>query len=92
MARTRTRSRSHDHWYPAWVYSAREDITRANMDRYDREMEATRSRCLEINPAYHSLPWLDRQEVWTQARKDLGLSYLEIDTGRIVGRRKEATK
>jgi hypothetical protein len=92
MARTRTRSRSRDHWYPSWVYSAREDITRANMDRYDREMDATRARCLEINPEYRSLPWLDRQEVWTQARKDLGLSYLDIDTGRIMARRKEATK
>lgn len=88
MARTRTRSRSRDHWYPYWVYSAREDITRANMDRYDRETDATRARCLEINPEYYQLDYLDRQDVWTQARKDLGLSYLDIDTGKIRNNRR----
>lgn len=26
-------------WYPKWVYDKREDITRENMRRYDRQME-----------------------------------------------------
>lgn len=82
MARTRTRSRSYDHWYPSWVYVAREDLTRANMDMYDRQQEATRTRCFEIDPNWRDLSWLDRQAIWTQARKDLGLSYFEIDTGK----------
>ena len=89
MARTSSRSRFHDHWYPSWVYSVREDITRANMELYDRQQAATRSRCEEISPGWTSLPWLDRQAVWTQARKDLGLSYFEIDTGRIRSARQE---
>lgn len=83
----RTRSRSAAHWYPDWVYHIREDITRANMELYDRQQEATRARCLGINPEYSSLPWLDRMDVYTQARKDLGLSYLDIDTGKIRTRK-----
>ena len=76
LARAKARARSNGtyaHRYPDWVYHIREDITRANMDRYDREQEVIRSRCLEINPDYYSLPWLDRMGTWTQARKDLGL-------------------
>lgn len=91
MARTRTRTRSarpRDHWYPDWVYHVREDITRANMDLYDRQQDAVRARCIEINPSYASLPWLDQMEVYTQARKDLGLSYMDLDTGRIRSARK----
>lgn len=72
-AKTRTRSASHAHWYPDWVYNVREDVTMRNMDLYDLQQEAIRSRCIEINPGYHSLPWLDRMDVFTQARKDLGL-------------------
>ena len=72
-AKTRTRSASHAHWYPDWVYNVREDVTRRNMDLYDQQQAAIRSRCQEINPEYYSLPWLDRMEVFTQARKDLGL-------------------
>ena len=26
-------------WYPKWVYDKREDITRENMRRYDRQIE-----------------------------------------------------
>lgn len=72
-ARTRARSASHAHWYPDWVYNVREDITVRNMDLYDRQQEDIRTRCLEINPEYYSLPWLDRMDIFTQARKDLGL-------------------
>ena len=89
MARTRTRSCSHDHWYPSWVFSVREDVTRANMDLYDRQQAATRARCDEIRPGWRELPWLDRQSIWTQARKDLGLSYYEIDTGKTYPGRTE---
>ena len=95
MARTRTRSRSarpRDHWYPDWVYHVREDITRANMDLYDRQQDAVRARCLEINPSYASLPWLDRQEVYTQARKDLGLSYLDPDTWKVLRAKQQEVK
>ena len=74
LARAKARTRSHNHWYPDWVYNVREDITRRNMDLYDRQQEQTRARCMEINPEYNSLPWLERWEVWTQARKDLGLA------------------
>lgn len=77
LARTKARARSNGtyaHRYPDWVYHVREDITRANMDRYDREQEAIRSRCLEINPDYYSLPWLDRMDVFTRARQELGLT------------------
>lgn len=90
MARTHTRSRSAaERRYPAWVFVAREDLTRANMELYDRQQDATRARCDEIRPGWTSLPFLDRMDVWTQARKDLGLSYFEIDTGRIRSARQE---
>ena len=72
-AKTRSRSGDHAHWYPDWVYNVREDITVRNMDLYDRQQEQTRARCQEINPDYYSLPWLDRWEIWKQARISLGL-------------------
>lgn len=84
------KARSHSrsaHWYPDWVYNVREDITRANMDLYDRQQAQIEARCLEINPNYHTLPWLDRMDVCTQARKDLGMPYLDLDTGKIRSRK-----
>lgn len=74
LHRAKARARSnHAHWYPDYVYNVREDITRRNMDEYDRQQEAVRSRCLEIAPDYYALPWLDRWEVWKKARVSLGL-------------------
>jgi hypothetical protein len=72
-AKARARSSGHAHWYPDYVYNVREDITMRNMDEYDRQQEAVRTRCLEINPDYYSLPWPERWEVWKQARVSLGL-------------------
>ena len=77
LARAKARARSNStyaHRYPDWVYHVREDITRRNMDLYDRQQEQIRERCLKINPEYHSLPWLDRMEVFTRARQELGLT------------------
>lgn len=71
-AKKRARSGNHAHWYPDWVYNVREDITMRNMDLYDRQQEAIRVRCLEINPDYYTLPWPDRMNVFTQAREELG--------------------
>lgn len=77
-AKRRAARSGHNHWYPDWVYNVREDITQQNMDLYDRQQEATHARCLEINPDYTSLPWIDRMKVYSQARKSLGLSYVDI--------------
>ena len=77
LARAKSRARSNGTYarrYPDWVYHIREDITRANMDLYDRQQEAIRSRCLEINPDYYRLPWLDRMDIFTRARHELGLT------------------
>lgn len=72
-ARSRSRSGNHAHWYPAWVYHVREDITLRNMDLYDRQQERISARCLEINPDYHSLPFPERMDVYRQARQEIGL-------------------
>lgn len=69
----RSRARPRAHWYPAYVYHVREDITRANMDLYDRQQEQIRSRCDAIRPGWRDLVWPERWEVWKQARHDLGL-------------------
>lgn len=62
----------------------------AGIRRPDGERDAIDGgRCDEIHPGWTSLPFLDRMDVWTQARKDLGLSYFEIDTGRIRSARQE---
>jgi hypothetical protein len=58
-------------WYPSWVYSVREDWTRANMARYDRMQEAIDKRCLEINPDYFRLDIRSRFAVRRQAETDL---------------------
>ena len=57
--------------YPAWVYSVREDWTRANMARYDRMQEAIDKRCMEINPDYLKLDVRARFAVRKQAENDL---------------------
>lgn len=73
-SRSRSRSRSRLHWYPAWVYDVREDITRANMDRYDALFEAASARCYELRPDYSDLHPREQFEVWKQAREDVGLN------------------
>lgn len=67
------RSRSRVSWYPAWVYVAREDLTRANMDLYDRQQAAIDARCLAINPEYNRLPLRERFDVRREAEKSLGI-------------------
>jgi len=78
MKQSRIRSRSRrtvaERRYPDWVFNIREDITRRNMEIYDKQIEQIQARCLEINPDYYSLIWIDKYEVWQQARRDLGLS------------------
>lgn len=61
-------------FYPSWVYSVREDWTRANMARYDREQTAIDKRCIEINPDYYKLPLTARFAVRKQAEKDLHIN------------------
>ena len=53
--------------YPSWVYTSREDVTKENMKRYDREQEAIHDKCLELNPEYHHLGLRERFEIWKQA-------------------------
>lgn len=46
--------------YPAYVYSHREDITRANMRAYDRKQDEIYKKCLELNPNYHGLHFCEQ--------------------------------
>lgn len=71
---TRSRSRSRAHWYPDWVFSIREDITRRNMDLYDRQQEQITARCHEIAPGYRDLHPADQYKIWKQARHDLHIT------------------
>ena len=59
-------------WYPAWVYSVREDRTRENMEEYDRQQEKINRRCLEIAPNYYTLNARSRFAVRRQAEQQLG--------------------
>ena len=56
-------------WYPSWVYTAREDITRSNMRLYERQVEQLDKKCLEVNPNYYSLDFRTRFEVRKTAQK-----------------------
>lgn len=59
-----------------------------NTDMYNRQQEIIRARCLEINPDYKNLPWLDRQDILSRVRKEMGLPYLDINAGEIRPGRK----
>jgi len=71
MSRSRSAA---PHYYPAWVYSVREDYTRRNMAIYDRQVEQISARCREINPDYSALHPAEQYKIWKQAREDLGIS------------------
>lgn len=55
------------HWYPEWVFSKNEDITRRNMAEYDRKMDQTFNKCRELNPEYDRLPMQERFKVYCKA-------------------------
>ena len=55
------------HWYPDWVYSINEDITRRNMAEYDRKMDKVFAKCRELDPDYDRLPMLERFKVYCKA-------------------------
>ena len=60
--------------YPKYVYSYREDVTRANMREYDRKKKEFEDKCLEINPDYFSLNFRQRMEVRRKAEEVLGFN------------------
>lgn len=66
-----SRSRSDVRRYPAWVFHVREDITRRNMELYDKQQAAIDTRCLELRPDYYSMPFTERFTVRKQAEKDV---------------------
>ena len=66
-----SRSRSAVRRYPAWVFHAREDIIRRNMDLYDRQQAAIDARCYEIRPDYRSLSLPERFTIRKQAEKNV---------------------
>ena len=61
-------------YYPKYVYSYREDITRANMREYDRKKKLLEDKCLEINPDYFHLNLRQRMEVRREVEEALGFS------------------
>ena len=54
-------------WYPDWVYSSREDVTRANMALYEKQVKALDEKCIEICPNYYRLDIVARFNVRRQA-------------------------
>ena len=50
-------------WYPSWVYSINEDVTRRNKAAYDREQAEREKRLLSFCPEYYSLSFRERHEV-----------------------------
>ena len=59
-------------YYPKWVYSPREDVTRENMRQYDRTKELFYKKCEELNPDYYKLGLRERMAVRDEAEKILG--------------------
>ena len=60
-------------YYPRYVYSCREDVTRANMREYDRKKKILEDKCLEIDPDYFHLNLRHRRKIWDQAEEALGI-------------------
>lgn len=58
--------------YPKHIYSARIDITRRNMQEYDRKMDAIYDKCMEIEPDYYHLTMRERMAVREKAADLLG--------------------
>lgn len=50
-------------WYPKEVYSYREDITRKNMEEYDRKKKLFYDKCVELDSNFFNLGFRERTEV-----------------------------
>ena len=59
-------------YYPSWVYSPREDVTKKSMEEYDKTKEIFYKKCEEINPDYYKLSLKERMTVRDEAEKVLG--------------------
>ena len=59
-------------YYPRWVYNIREDITRANMEAYDKKKEKFYQKCEELNPNYYHLGLRERMAIQDKAEGILG--------------------
>lgn len=55
------------HWYPDWVYSKNENITRRNMAEYDRKMDQISDKCRELNPDYDHLLAREQFRIYCKA-------------------------
>ncbi len=59
-------------WYPKEVYSYREDITRKNMEEYDRKKKLFYDKCVELDSNFFNLGFRERTEVRDAAEALLG--------------------
>lgn len=50
-------------WYPREIFSYREDITRKNMEEYDRKKKLFYDKCVELNPDFFNLKLRERMKV-----------------------------
>lgn len=50
-------------WYPKEVYSYREDITKKNMEEYDRKKKLFYDKCVELDSNFFNLGFRERTEV-----------------------------
>lgn len=58
-------------YYPSWVFSPNEDITRANMKQYDREQAEYYAIIDErYGAAWYDLPEPERQQLKIEIRKE----------------------
>ena len=62
-------------YYPSWIYSYREDITRENMRQYDRMRDLLYKRLLELNPDYYSLNLRERHDLINQVENELNYHF-----------------
>lgn len=59
-------------YYPSWIYTAREDITQANMKTYDQMKDKIWNRCCEINPDFPKLSLRERIKIQNKVEDEIG--------------------
>jgi Fe-S cluster biosynthesis and repair protein YggX len=60
-------------YYPAWVYSINEDITRRNMAQYDKQQTMIVTEARKRNPNYDKLTLRERYLLKREVEKGLGI-------------------
>ena len=62
-------------YYPSYLFSIREDVTRRNLAAYDAAQEKIYQECLKRRPDYHNMPCRERVALRENVAADLNLNF-----------------